>query len=169
MAFITGDKQLDRNLQELSKTALGRVTRSATNKALTIIQKGMKSAVPPKYKELKKAIGKRFNKTKGGSNRGKLEAKVGVGVAMTKKKRAKFKRKDRGKKGGVGIQPENAHWFILGTGARQTKAGQSRGEMKPLIPNVIKDGYNATESRAAAVMIDALKAGIEREAKRLPK
>lgn len=164
---ITGDKQLDHALEMLKSVAIGRVRRSAVGKALRVIAKGMKGQIPPEYKEMKRAIGSRYAKEKGGPDRGETRAKVGLGVGMTSKKLKSFKRKDRPGQPGLGIQPENVHWFVLGTKSRRTKAGQSTGQMPALLENVIRQGYEASAASAASAMVDGIRQGLEREAARV--
>ncbi len=163
MMTLTGEKELDKLLSSLGKSGIKKVARSAVSKALRILAKGMKNKVPPKYKELKRAIGQRFNKDKGGRNRGNVSAKAGLGVGMTSKRKKKFKRKDRGGRSGLGIQPENAHWFVLGTSSRSKASGASTGIMNALLPNLIKDGYAAAEPAATQAMIQGIKDGVIRE------
>lgn len=175
MASLTGVKELDRALMSLGESKIKRVTRSAVGKSLRVLAKGIKQKVPPQFKGIKKAIGSRFNKAKGGAAKGQVQAKVGVGVGMPRFKKSKdgtwvkstkFSSGDR-KSGGVGISAQNAHWFILGTKDRvQKTTHKSTGRMSPQVSRIVKDGVAAAESKAMSVLIQGVRDGIARESKR---
>lgn len=174
MASLTGVKELDKALKELADSKIKKVTRSAVGKSLRVLAKGIKKKVPPKFKGLKKAIGSRFSKAKGGIARGQVQAKVGIGVGMPRFRKVKGqwvrnKKYSSGKHSsrGVGISAQNAHWFILGTKDRiQKETRKSTGRMPPQVVNLVQDGVAASESAAMSVLLNGLRAGIQREANR---
>ena len=154
-AKITGDKALDRKLSHLSDKGQARATKSAIGKALTVIARGIRNAIPPNLKSVKKTVGTKNKKNK---RKGIHEAKVGLGVGKQKKQA-------RAGKPGVGISKANVHWWALGTGERQKKDGQSTGAM-PEGPKVVKEGYLASQGEARKKLMDTLRQKISEEAKK---
>lgn len=159
-AVVTGIKELDARLKSLDEKVQRKLGKRAVSAALRVLAKSIKAQVPPSNKSVRKAINSRFSKTKGGANRGLTEAKVGAGVGKQKKPEG------RGKRPGVGISGNNVHWWILGTQERQTKAGHLTGAMPAIGLNIVKDGFKAGEAEAESKIIQNLREGIEREAKR---
>lgn len=183
---IIGEKELMAALAKLGdpKTAKS-VVRSGITKGLRVLAKSVKAQIPPKYKAAKRGIGSKFGKPK---TRDNVEARVGVGVGITRKQLAKFKRKDRGKRPGLGAQPENLHWFILGTDERQTgsrtrKRGgavtrkptgnkvRRTGRMRPHpeVANIIKNGMAAGQAEATKRIIDGCRERLALEAAKVRK
>lgn len=155
--ILTGDKEIDRKLERLKTGVANKIVRRGMTKALRLITKGIKSEVPSPYKDAKRAIGYRFDK-KGGASRDQVRAKAGAGVGKQRKP------KERGKgRRGVGISGANIHWAILGTDERQTKTHPT-GVMPPIMPDIVKAGFNKTSSQAMAVIASEVTAGIEAEA-----
>ncbi|MFA7121295.1 MAG: hypothetical protein WC277_07420 [Bacilli bacterium] len=137
-ATLTGDKELARRLDQLSKSGAKKACRAGLNAGANPILKAARAAVNSApmpagagqgWASLKKtarqSLRKRFVK-------GKLDVIIGFGVGSTKTKAAK-KRKmsaheryvagqgfDRRLKG-AGISEANIHWFVLGTAARYAK------------------------------------------------
>lgn len=176
MAVLLGAAELAATFRELGGPAQRRIARKAIPKGLRPITKAIKAQIPPKYKSLKQAIGQRFSKDKGGERKGLFSAKVGVGVG--KKKRSK--KRNRTGRPGVGAGIENAHWFVLGTGERQTggkTAGRgklkrriltgnpvrSTGSMPPQIPDIVKHGFASAEAAALTAMTQATREAIAAE------
>lgn len=181
-AVITGDKEIDRALENLEKKGARKVMRNGVSKGLRVIVKGIKSEVPSQYKDAKKAIGGSFKKAKGGDANGQIQAKAGAAVGMklktlkTREAKQKDKRAKAGKsKGSVGLGALNIHWAILGTKKRtRTKIGgflkdsrgdKTTGKMPPILGQVVIDGFNKSEGAALAVITSTLRDGIEQEAK----
>lgn len=133
---LLGVKELEHALSTLSKVEARKVARSSLGKALRVLTKAIKADIPPNLKDMKRAIGQRMDKAKGGPDAGKHRAKAGVGVGKKSKRQAKVK--DRTGRPGVGIAKENAHWFVLGTAGRTTKNGGWRGAMPPQLPHLVR-------------------------------
>jgi hypothetical protein len=183
MSGLTGVRKLDRKLQALDRKVQKKLIRSAVNKALTIAKKAIQAEIPGRYPDLKKAVGKRLNKAKTGNQKGQTVGKVGAAVGMNAKRRAKMaEKKGPRKRPGVGIGPENAHWFLVGTGQRtrgyrriRVKSGwrrkrtthpiQSTGRMKPVAPNAVKRGFEKSAAQQMEKIRSSLEDGIAKEAK----
>lgn len=189
MAFVTGDKQLDRRLKHLQKKGAKKAVASGMRKGLRVIVKGIKSEIPANMKDAKKLIGSRFGKTR--NSGGELVAKAGAAVGAAGKagtgKGAKFKKKkskDRSGHSGVGIGARNIHWYILGTKDRRTSkspqrhsstgrytkgksqtGGHSTGRMLPQMPHVVQNGFNKSAGDAMSKITSSIREGIDREAK----
>lgn len=133
---LIGMKELEDALAKLEKVEARKVARQALGKSLRVLTKAIKGEIPPNLKDLKKAIGQRVDKAKGGPDAGKHRAKAGVAVGKKSKRQAKVK--DRTGRPGVGIAKENAHWFVLGTGSRTKKSGKSTGSMPPQLPHLVR-------------------------------
>jgi len=159
---LTGQKELDRKLSEMSRSVVRKVAAPAVQRALTIMKKSIQSEIPPKYKSAKRSIGKRFNKAKTGGNKGMVVAKVGAGVAA----KTKAKAVDRKGKRGVGLSPRNIHWAILGTQRRQSKkTNADRGKMPATLADVVKSGIAKSEGQAMSQMVQTIRARIKEFAK----
>lgn len=141
---ITGDKRIIRSLNRLSNRGIRAADRKAVGQGLTVIAKAIKAEVPSHMKSVRKAIGKRFKKSK---KTGLREAKVGMGVGKKKSK----------------IAP-HAHLIILGTQDRYTKAGRYTGRIEPL--PAVKRGYAASRTTAKQKIADVLKKSIASQAKK---
>lgn len=183
MPSLTGVRKLDRKLQALDRKVQKKLIRSAVNKALTVAKKVIKSEIPAKYPDLRKSIGKRLAKAKTGSAKGITVGKVGAAVGVTAKRRTKNAAKKRPrKKPGVGIGPENAHWFLMGTKDRQTGHKQIRlsgkkyridthkpihntGRMKSVAPGAVERGFAQSKAAQMAKVQESLTDGIAKEAK----
>lgn len=103
---VTGFPELDRRLEMLARRDARRIVRNGMNRAMTILHKAMRAAVPPAatkghgQKRLKAALGKRYKKSR---RSGEYEAKVGANVG---------KRRER--------QAPQWHLLMLGTADRYT-------------------------------------------------
>lgn len=171
-------KALQKGLEQLKESVQKRIARGALRKAMTVVSKAIRTRIPSPWKDVKKLIGTRMLKRAVGSE---IAGKVGVGVGK-KSKRAK-KKKDRTGRPGVGVGPENVHWFILGTGkrfrgqrkirnrktgavtgVRKTKGPvQYTGIMPSQLPRVVQDGFAASYAPALKKMIEATREGIDKE------
>lgn len=120
---VTGINELDKALANLDTKVARKVTRTAVNAGLTAMAKGIRTAIsaapisPQLKRALKRAVGKRFNRTRRGSK--DMSAKAGFGVG--KKRKTRVAKRSGKTKGGVGLSAANAHWFLLGTKDRTTK------------------------------------------------
>ena len=145
--------QLDRFDDAVRK----RIVKRATKAALKVIVDGIRGKVPPRFKEVKRLIGERLVSLSGQSDI--VTGIVGAGVGAA----SRLTDQSRTHSGGVGISGANIHWFILGTGQRTRKSGGSTGAMPPQVPNVVKDGFEASKTAAMRVFLSELQAGIETE------
>lgn len=158
-AILTGVEELDAMLKAVGTKVGNRAARAVLAKAVRLAVKKIKAKVPSSQKSVRKAIGGNVKKRKGGADRGLTTAKAGAAVGMKSKARLKSK---RGGKPGVGIGPENVHWFILGTDERTVKStGQNVGKM-PAHP-IIKEAMAAGGGEIVALMKRELRPAIERE------
>lgn len=164
--ILTGDKELDAKLQKLKVGVANKYVRKGMTKALRLVVKAQKAQVPSQYKGAKRALGSRFDrKGKGGT----IRARAGAGVAKKKEQLPPAR-----SSGGVGIGVANIHWAILGTGERrrtkiggflsQTGGDLTTGRMPPIMPDIIKNGFNAAAGSAMVVIRQEIEAGIAIEA-----
>jgi hypothetical protein len=160
-----------------------KIARSALQKGMRVVNKAVKSEVPGgPLKIIKKFIGMRLLKRAAGQE---IAGKVGVGVGKGASK--KIGKKDRANRPGVGIGPQNVHWFILGTKPRyqgvKTTRNRKTGEvtsvtrtaaldrytgiMPPQVPDIVKAGFEKSYSQALRVIIKATEEGIQKEAAKI--
>jgi hypothetical protein len=170
------DPSFERQIAAL-RTGLGQfkdktqffILRGATRTGLRVLRKSIQGEIPSEWKQIKPLIGMRMLRSvKGMDPAGKVGVAVGkVSKARQKKIDARTAAHKAGQAKGVGIGPQNVHWFVLGTKSRQTKTGHSTGRMPPQVPNIVKDGVARGYPKALQAMIAAVQNGIEREAKKL--
>lgn len=156
--FLTGVEELDVMLKAVGKKIGNRAARAVLSMAVRLAVKKIKAKVPSSQKSVRKAIGGNVKKRKGGADRGLTTAKAGAAVGMKSKARLKSK---RGGRQGIGIGPENVHWYILGTNERATKSGRRTGKM-PAHP-IVKEAMAAGGGEIMALMKRELRPAIERE------
>jgi len=150
--FLTGDKQLDRNLKILGDKVAQKAVGSGIRAGLGEVRKGIRANTD--NVSARATIAARFKRRR---KQGQTVAKVGAGVG---------KRKEHSPTGGgVGISKQNAHWYFMGTKARTTRSGANRGQM-PASPAV---AFGFIQNSGAAMIKMRLKiaAMIEKEAKKL--
>ncbi len=127
-ATVTGDIELDRVLKIIQNDFVAKAMRPAMSAGLREGVKHMKAAVPAPFKDAKKALGWRFNKSR---RNGELMAKAGAGVGMKSKQ---IKRTidsnflGRAGRPGVGISARNIMWWIMGTAQRFTGSKRVRSK-----------------------------------------
>jgi hypothetical protein len=129
---VTGIREFDAIISELSKGGMNRVMRPAIRAACKFAAKQVKAKIPGRYKTVRKAINYRMLPTK--LNNGFVSGKVGAGVG--KKSKAKLKPRKAGRKG-VGISSANVHWWFLGTDQRTTgtkRASRRKGSNGTRVP-----------------------------------
>lgn len=154
---ITGDKAIDRKLKRLAGSGQRRVARSGIGKGMTVLSRGIRNAIPPKYKSAKKAIGRRNKKNK---KTHQHEAVVGLGVG----KQRKSKKQRDPKKPGVGISKANIHWLVFGTPPREGPRGS--------MPNIgeaggwVQRGVSSVEAEATRAMKEQIKKKVLEEVKK---
>lgn len=160
--FLLGIEDLDAKLSKLKAGAANKIARPALMKAARALLKQIKQDVPSQYKDAKRGLGMAVDQ-KGGRSRNQVRAKVGAGVGIRSKQKEKINAKTSGKRGGrpgVGMGPNNIHWFILGADGRSQggpprshKAKvKSTGVMKPLMPNLIKHATNRFSSEMKSII-----------------
>lgn len=159
-AKVKGDKLIDKQFLKVAGRGSRSAAKAGLSKAMTIIARGIRAAIPPKAKSVKKAVGQRHAK---GGKRGSLEfsAKVGLGVG----KASKSKKERDPDKPGVGISKANVHWWELGTTNRKTRKGKSTGAM-PKGPPVVRQGFDAKKTEALRAAIATTKKKIKEAAKK---
>lgn len=148
----TGFDDLDRFLLTLEHKIARKIVRASMGAMLTVCRKNLRrritqtSGISPQLKRaLRGLVGSRFARTRG---RDQASAKFGFAVGMkTKSKRAAGKRSGKSRSG-VGVSAANAHWFILGTAHRFTKAGRYSGRL--LAVRVVRRAAIASRAEAHA-------------------
>lgn len=116
---VLGVRELDLLYERLKRSTANKIARPALSKAATVAVRKIKASIPGRYKDVRKAIGKKSLKTKatGGI------ASVKVGAAVGKKQESQ---KSRTGRKGVGIGARNVHWWFLGTEDRWTGVKRRR-------------------------------------------
>lgn len=189
---LTGDAALIRRLRDLDDKLQRKIVKQAVGKAMTVISRGIKQQIPPKWKDIKKLIGQRFKRA---TRTSETQAKVGAAVGKKKggggekiklssgKTLTLKKQRDKGR-AGVGMGVENVHWFILGTKQRRTgtrrrgrgtraktvaTGGSIRrtGRMPPQVPRLVARGFRASETAARKALFEGIRDGINREVAKL--
>lgn len=146
-ASISGLPELVKNLDKLRKQGEKKAANAGARAAARELAKGIRSAIPGRYRDAKRAIG-----TKVRTQSGVVVAKVGAGVG----KRNKTKRRESGR-GGVGLSKANIHWAILGVKTRKTKAGKNRGRHEGFLAGVVQAGASGAQIRAVAAAQSAIR------------
>ncbi len=154
MKFLTGDKALDRRLQEVGTRIANKAVAAGIRAGLTTISKAIRSEID--NPRVRKAIGSRFKRKR---TKGITSAKVGGGVG---RRGAKPARRGRA---GVGITKENVHWYLLGTAQRANQHGHNRGRMPP--HPAVKLGFAKSQSSAMAKVSERIRSTIDREVNKL--
>ena len=146
---LTGDEALIRNLGNVRDSVARKALKKGLAKAMRIIVRSMKAAVPVGLKSMKPAIGG----TVGGKKNSKAQFTAKAGAAVGKASKVEAKAGKTAKRRGVGIGGRNIHWWILGTGSRTvTKTGKNVGSMPALASNVIRSGFSGASGQAAEVI-----------------
>lgn len=165
--LLTGFKELDRKLEKLTIRAANKIARPPMVKALRLVVKSMKAAVPSPYKEAKRAIGYAADR-KGGKKKDQLRYKAGASVG----KASKAEPKKHAKGTGVGLGGANIHWFLLGTQGRATsgpdklgRPAHATGTMQPILQDAVKKGFNNVASQAMGIIKQGVRAGLAEAAK----
>ncbi len=148
--YITGDDQLEGMLRHLETKVADRIAKSCLSAGLTVIARAMKKMAPVGETEaLKKSIGRRLEKGRGGNT---FTAKAGINVGkMTQKLRQV-------------VKAPHSHLVALGTKARTRKTiGGKFGFIKQptskqlstgIMPSneFVRIAYLASKSATAAAM-----------------
>lgn len=125
---IHGDKDIQRRLKRLEKKGSNKAIRAGIGRMLTVVAKFIRNEVPPRYRSVKRTVGKK-HKIKDGEV---VVAKVGFGVGKRSKPSASKSR-------GQGISKYNIHWFVLGTKERSGPRG-AMPEAPDWIQNAVAAG-----------------------------
>ena len=173
---IDGLDAILKRMETLKNTSKVAVMRSAIRAGLNVIGKQMKADVDPQVKLGRKGVKSRFKKGKW-----KITAKVGFGVG-TKSKKAKVLNRKGNRKGGVGIDAQNIHWWVAGTKRRFTGTGKgkakrgsrpkpvmNRGIMPAMQPGLARIAYAKSRGEVKAEMIKRGALQLEKEVKKLQK
>lgn len=167
---IVGIETLIRRMEALKQTGKVSVMRSAIRGGLNAVGKQMKADLDPKAKQGKVAVKSKFKKGKK-----RITAKVGFGVGKKRGKTYPVNRKGN-RKAGVGIDGNNVHWWVAGTGRRWTGTGKGRkrggrqmyrGAMPAMQPNLATIAYAKSKGKVKAEMIKRGALQLEKEAKKL--
>lgn len=150
-------KSLKNQLSAFDERIRTKITKRAVGKALRVIRDGIRDQVPPKFAEIKRLIGERLVLIAGQSDL--TQGIVGAGVGSTNK----LADKHRTHSGGVGIGGKNIHWFIVGTKERHTSSGRSTGSMPPQVPDVVRNGFEASKASAVREFMTDMQRGIDEE------
>jgi hypothetical protein len=173
-ASVDGLEAILKRMESLKNTSKVAVMRSAIRGGLNVIGKQMKADVDPQVKLGRKGVKSRFKK-------GKFEitAKVGFGVGKKSKTPSPNNRKGN-RKGGVGIDAQNIHWWVAGTKQRFTGTGKGRakrgnrpkpvmdrGIMPAMQPGLARIAYAKSRGAVKAEMIKRGALQLEKEVKKL--
>lgn len=176
---VLGVESVKKKLEALRLSVQNKLVKASITAGGRVLVKAIKKQIPSRWKDGRKTVRQRFMKGQRYGSPAAM-AKVGIGVAMKKKKIPPTAKRNRK---GVGIGFNNFHWFVLGTEERETgskRVGAHRrgvknkrvatggkvrrtGRMKKP-DSIVQRG--AQNGRAAAIMAMAenLRDGIEREA-----
>lgn len=153
--ILTGVPECDAMLKAVGLKVGNRAARSVLMKGVRLAVKRIKGKVPSANKSVRKAIGGSVKMQKGGADKGITKAKAGAAVARKHKSAG-------GTNGGVGIGPENVHWYVLGTKDRTVKStAQKVGAMPP--HPIVKDAMAAGGGEIVSMMKREMRPAIERE------
>lgn len=161
--FITGGKQIRRQLTSLSQRTSKRAVVAGIRGSMTPVAKAMRAAInatdasPELKRAARKSVGRRF-KTRKATVRA---AKVGVGVGDAKKKQL-----SQHSSRGVGISVANVHWFVLGTVERYTRGGHRTGRVPPIFEGLASKAFSSSRQAALAAARKKIAAVIAKDAKR---
>jgi len=168
---------LQAGLLNLKDALQRKIGKKGLRAAMKVVNDAIKAEIPGPWKDIKRLIGLRLLKRAVGDQ---IAGKVGVGVGKKQKGR---KPKDRTGKAGVGVAPENVHWFILGTieryaglrNNRERKTGKFtghrptgkkvafRGKMPSQVPGIVQRGFEASYVAALKRLIEVVREEMEKE------
>lgn len=162
MSSLTGHKELDRMLRKLADKTAKKAAAGGVRASLTPVAQAMRKGVTASGApaDVKRAARKTI-KAKVKKSRGFVgSAKVGFGVGKQREAKRSGKRT-----GGVGISGANVHWFVLGTGQRQTASGRSTGSIDPALSGIAADAVQASRQAAVDAAKKKIRAIIEKDAR----
>ena len=158
---LIGEKELQRTLKRMRTTASYRVVQAGGKKAVQLAAKAMRKKIPSRFKEARKGVGWRAAKTRSTSN-STFTAKAGVAVGKKKSTlralgETRASRRARGKSG-VGIGPNNFHWWVTGTPHRR-----KNGKMRAQMPNFASDAVRPVLGQMRAAQLAGSKVQLKKE------
>lgn len=173
--ILTGMDDIDALLKELPVVVANRAARSGLTKGVRLAAKKIRSQIPSRYKDARKAIGHSVRMDKDGPHKGTTQAKAGTAVGKKKTGRKNLpKSRGKGQKG-IGIHPANLHWFILGTKDRYIRKGVNKGKWtgrmtrtgEPLFKNIVRNAVSSSRSEIMEVTRNGILDAMEREVQKL--
>lgn len=166
LADVQGLDVLVKRMKALEQKGQEKVAKAAVRGALNVIAKQMKKDVDSKVKDGRKGI-----KGKLKSTRKEVTAKVGVGVGQKKKKlrqmQAAMALTRPKSRGGVGIGPNNIHWWVAGTKTRTSRPSVNRGRMPSMQPGLARIAATKAAGKVKAEMIKRGALQLVKEARKL--
>lgn len=145
---FTGLETTIRRLGAMKDKSSISIARAMVRGGLNVTGKQIKKDLDPKAKDAAKSVKSRFKKGKF-----KIVAKVGFGVGPRNKKKSTTRPRTK-KQGGVGIGPNNIHWWVIGTKQRATtKTKANRGKMPAMQPGLARIAYQKSAGKIKAEMI----------------
>jgi len=157
---IDGLTAIIKRMESLSDRGKVSVMRSAIRTGLNAIGKQIRRDLDPKAKDAAKSVRSRFK-----AGRRKIIAKVGFGVGPRNKKRTDLTPRAAGRPG-VGIGPNNVHWWISGTALRRNRYG-STGAMPAMQPGLARLAAVKAEVSMSSKMAKAAARQLEKEVAKL--
>ena len=175
---VDGVEVLLKRLDVLQKSGKKRVVAAAISGALKVVVKQIKADTSPKVKEARKGVRSRF-KRGGKGDRGEVAALAGFGVGKRRKKKTTKPVNRKGnRRGGLGIGPQNIHWWVAGTKQRTTGAKKgrknfktvaNRGRMPAMQPGLAAIAYRKSAGKIQSEMIKRGALALTKEVDKLQK
>jgi hypothetical protein len=160
-AVLQGYERLERKLLTLGDPRRVKAgARNAIRAGQRVLVAGIKSKIPGRYKDARRAIGHSLKRARQTEHADQVVAKVGAAVGMKKNTRPVTRTRP-----GVGLSARNIHWAILGTGDRAHESGHPTGSMPAILGGVVKAGYAASSAAASDKIKKTLAAYIEKHAR----
>jgi hypothetical protein len=169
---VSGLDALLKKFTVLENKSSKKVLAAMVRAKLGVIAKQMKKDTSSKVKAARKGVRMRFKISKAD----KMTAMVGFGVGKRNKKKVALKNSRGKKKGGVGIGPENIHWWVIGTAKRTTGAKKgklnngkvaNRGRMPAMQPNLAAQAAAKSKGQQNKLMIERGALALEKELTKL--
>lgn len=157
---IDGLAAILKRMESLSDRGKVSVMRSAIRTGLNAIGRQIRRDLDPKAKDAAKSVRSRFK-----AGRQKIIAKVGFGVGPRNKKRNDLTPRAAGRFG-VGIGPNNVHWWISGTALRRNRYGPT-GAMPAMQPGLARLAAVKAEVSMSSKMAKAAARQLEKEVAKL--
>lgn len=149
---VEGLDLLLKKMSVLENRSAEKILGAMVRAKLNVIGKQMKKDTSKKVKEGRRAVRARF---KHKIIKNTIKALVGFGVGKRKKNEPKQKNRQGNKRGGVGISAQNIHWWVAGTGQRETKRwGEDRGKMPAMQPGLAAQASRKSRGQQNKFMIE---------------